>query len=275
MRASVPSAGGAQRHANRVVMSRSLDCVVPGHRYLHPPDPTIPRDARHSDATTLVRPDVPAELANLLSATDPADREVAWAAVVARHTRLLLHVARAVVGADDAAMDAYTYLLERLRDSDLRRLRSFSTEGRGSFTTWLVVVARRLCVDFRRQRYGRATRALRDPESGAAERQARRRLVDLAARAIDLNTLVDRAEPDPERAVREFELYEALRESIRALPPHDRLLLKLRFEDDLAASEIATLLRYPTPFHVYRQLNRLLDDLRVQLRRRGVTSALP
>ena len=49
----------------------------------------------------------------------------------------------------------------------------------------------------------------------------------------------------------------------------------MRFEDDLPVREIAKILRYPTPFHVYRTLNALLADLRRALRQRGVRDAEP
>jgi len=52
-------------------------------------------------------------------------------------------------------------------------------------------------------------------------------------------------------------------------------MLKLRFVDDLAAQEIARLLAFPSPFHVYRRLNALFAELRSALHRRGVESAAP
>ena len=55
----------------------------------------------------------------------------------------------------------------------------------------------------------------------------------------------------------------------------DRLLLKLRFDDDLSAREIAGLLALPTPFHVYRRLNALLQELRRVLQQRGIHEAEP
>jgi hypothetical protein len=49
----------------------------------------------------------------------------------------------------------------------------------------------------------------------------------------------------------------------------------MRFEHDLPVREIARLLRYPTPFHVYRTLNALLAELRLALRGRGVRDTEP
>ena len=118
------------------------------------------------------------ELSRLFEASDARARDSAWADFVAAHSRLLLHVARSLTTDHDAAMDGYAHVLERLREHDCRRLRGYVPDGRTKFTTWLVVVARRLCLDFHRHRYGRSD----DPApDAAAARAARRRLVNLVA----------------------------------------------------------------------------------------------
>ena len=60
----------------------------------------------------------PSELSSLLGATDAAARETAWPAFLNSYSRLLFHVARQVGHDYDAAMDAYTYILEQLRAGD-------------------------------------------------------------------------------------------------------------------------------------------------------------
>lgn len=76
-------------------------------------------------------------------------------------------------------------------------------------------------------------------------------------------------------AIREAELRAGLEDALSALSARDRLLLRLRFEDDMTAQEIARLLQLPSPFHVYRRLNVVLASLRVALQRRGIESAIP
>jgi DNA-directed RNA polymerase specialized sigma24 family protein len=49
-------------------------------------------------------------------------------------------------------MDGYAYVLEALRSDDYRRLRAYAADGRSKFSTWLVVVARRLCLDLHLRR---------------------------------------------------------------------------------------------------------------------------
>ncbi len=210
---------------------------------------------------------VPLDLAGLLRASDGRARDEAWTEFLAAHTRLLLHTARSVTDSYDAAMDAYTHLVEQLRSEDYKRLRAYKPDGRSKFTTWLVVVARRLCLDWHRQRYGRA-RAATQPRRDA--RALRRRIVDLVADDVDPARTAAPEVGRPDAALESEELAAALESALAGLTARDRVLVALRFHDDLSASEIATLLGYPTPFHVYRHLNRLLAQLRDDLRRRGV-----
>nr|MBA3521296.1 RNA polymerase sigma factor SigF [Gemmatimonadales bacterium] len=57
--------------------------------------------------------------------------------------------------------------------------------------------------------------------------------------------------------------------AIGELEPRDRLLLTLRFEQELSAREIAGLMGLATPFHVYRRLNRICEGLRERLSGNG------
>jgi RNA polymerase sigma factor (sigma-70 family) len=166
-------------------------------------------------------------------------------------------------------MDGYAYVLEALRADDYRRLRAYTADGRGKFSTWLVVVARRLCLDFHRKRYGRE----RDVGSDSRElRAARKRLVDLVGDEIDPANLSPSG-TDPAIELQARDRASAIETTLGALSARDRLLLTLRFEDDLSAREIAQVMGFATPFHVYRRLNALLAELRLALRRRGVDEA--
>ncbi len=218
---------------------------------------------------------LPPALHLLLHNTDAAARESAWESLVAEQSRLLLHVAHSFATEHDGAMDAYAYVLDRLREDDYRRLRGYEADGRSRFSTWLVVVARRLCLDFYRHRYGRARGGVRDQESTEAAHAARRRLVDLAAAAIDLTSLAQCDDAAPDHDLRSSQLRDALQSALDELAPDDRLILKLRFEDDLTAQQIATVLQWPTPFHVFRRLNALFARLKRELLARGIESSVP
>lgn len=210
----------------------------------------------------------PVELSRLLHAAHLPDREAAWEELIGSHTRLLLSVARSFGGDGDAAMERYAFVLGKLREAEFRRLRAFDPNAGATFSTWLTVTARRLCLDFHRSRYGRP-RGAEPNDKSSVLRAARRALNDSPTSSIDADTLTGSdatADVDVIRSHRD----ECLREELARLTPRERLLLTLRFEDDLPASRIAGIIGLPTQFHVYRKLNVILATLRTQLRSRGI-----
>lgn len=220
---------------------------------------------------------LPAALTRLLGARDPDGEDVAWREFVGTYSTLLLQVARSTATTRDAAMDTYTFVLEQLREQKCRRLRVYVARDGARFSTWLIVVAKRLCVDFHRRRYGRPQGAaeLQPHAASSVEHSARRRLVDLTAEAIDPDTIADADARGPEAELRLGQLRQALAVALDRLEPADRLLLAMRFHDQRSAAEIARAMSFPTPFHVYRRLNRLLEELRATLEARGIDSPAP
>ena len=210
----------------------------------------------------------PRELQRLLEARSDPERDTAWADFLGAFHRLLLHTARTVLRDEDDVRDAYAEMLERLHASDFARLRSFTDDGRTRFTTWLVVVARRLCVDSYRRRYGRTNGG--DLSDG---QKARHALHDSRWGVVDPTVLASTAEL-PDVLLEERERHEALQEALKGLDPRDRMLLALRFKEDQTAIAIARLMGFPTPFHVYRRLNSILGVLRESLGHAGVDGLL-
>jgi RNA polymerase sigma factor (sigma-70 family) len=217
-------------------------------------------------------PSLPPELSRLLSASERVEQEEAWGAFISSHSSILLHTCRAVVHDHDAAMDGYAYVLEALREDGYRRLRAYAPRGTTRFTTWLVVVVRRLLLDHYRHRYGR-------PRSGDTARRdehvARRRLEDLVAVEVDPDQLTTPPSTSPDLGIRRQELTQLLRQALGELPPADRLLLALRFEDERPVQEIAATMQLPTVFHVYRRVTAALAHLKHALARRGVEEPEP
>ena len=209
----------------------------------------------------------PLELNQLLHASDAQVRTAAWEELVARHSRLLLHVARSFGGGHDEAMERYTYILDKLYEGNYHRLRAFQADGRARFSTWLTVAARRLCLDHYRGRYGRDRSAANS--SASTLRGLRRNLIDSLDLGINTDQISDSGVSAESGAIRD-ERDSTLVAQLGALPPRDRLLLALRFEDDLSAARIADVAGYPTPFHVYRRLNAVLAQLRAALRSHGI-----
>ena len=214
----------------------------------------------------------PQELLDLLQAGPMAARDEAWSRFIARYSPLLLHTARSVARDRDRAMDAYSHVLEQLHEQDCRRLRQYVEDPRAQFTTWLVVVCRRLCIDHVRHRYGRLQGAT---SGGSADHAVRRRLAELVAERIDETDPIPDPAAGPDETLQRQDLIAALHSCLAHLAPDQRLLLTLRFEDGLSVREITKLLRYPTPFHVYRALSSVLGELRLALRRRGVRDPEP
>lgn len=215
----------------------------------------------------------PPELEALLSAPADDARERAWARFLTRHSRLLLKVAHETSRQYDGAMDHYAFVLERLRADDFGRLRNYEPDGRTKFTTWLVVVTRRLCLDHHRHIYGRPRRSNGD---ATEEQDVRRRLVDFIMEEVDPERTVNhRDNGAADGPIRRSELMDVLQGALDTLPDEERLTLRLRFEDHVAVSDIAKVMGVPTVFHVYRHLNKTLTRLREELERRGVDGPTP
>ncbi len=211
-----------------------------------------------------------ADLAPLLDARGEVARERAWKDFLNSYSRLLYHVTRTAVRGYDEAMDRYAYVLERLRANDFRRLRTYTPRSGARFTSWLGIVAGRMCVDFYRERYGRPEGA--EPSEAL---KSRKRLLDFVSSEIDLTIVEDGSATDPDADLRTTELTRALDNAMATLPDRDRLLLALRFENGASAREIAEALDFPSLFHVYRQLKRILTELRTTLCRKGIDDSEP
>lgn len=207
---------------------------------------------------------IPSEVTRLISARTGADAEEAWTAFVAAYSSTLLRVASAFSPGYDGALDRYAYMLDQLRRHDCCRLRRFVADGRGRFSTWLTVVARRLCLDHYRLQYGRFQGPPRQA-GGNDVRATRRRLADLVGECDEVAWLADPSVTDPVDDLTSSERYNALKRAVTELAPADQLLLRLRFEEGLSAHQISVLLGLPTPFHVYRRVDALCGLLRARL----------
>ena len=206
----------------------------------------------------------------MLAPNGPVNGDEAWARFLDAYSDLLLYAVRALAADQDGAMDRYAYVIEKIREQNCRRLRAFEVGGRSKFSTWLVVVARRLCVDFHRERYGRDRTG--DDDEARAARQVRRSLADLLVDDRDLAELPDSHHP-PEAEIVRRERHAALAAAIESLDHRDRLLLQLRFESELPVAEITRVMSFPSQFHVYRQLKKVFAGLRRLLTDRGIDAA--
>ena len=68
-------------------------------------------------------------------------------------------------------------------------------------------------------------------------------------------------EPGPEEVAEELQELELLQDALAQLPAEQRLLLRLRYEQDLTLAEVARLMRLPDPFRANRQIHAALEAL--------------
>ena len=209
---------------------------------------------------------VPRALAVILEAREPEVREKAWSELLSEFSKLIRHIARELGGDSDAEMDGYAAVLQALRANDFRRLRQFRVEGKGKFSTWLVAVTRRVCIDEHRRRFGRAQGAT-VPDWKAS----RRNLAELLGDDVILESTETTAEP-ADVLMEKQELHDALSTALEPLTARERLLLRYRYEDGLSVPEIARLTGARSPFVVYRELEKLLATLRASLEQVGFSS---
>ena len=222
-----------------------------------------PQTARHG---------IPPEVRQLLDASDEAEVDRAWGEFLLAFQKLILFVVRSTEQDYDLAMDRFAYVLEHLRENGFRRLRTFRTSGNAKFTTWLVVVIRRMMIDHQRSLYGRVPH--QETTEAQKNRGHRRHLVDLVSSSDYVSDLADHKAGDLGRELRMEETLQALSEALAALSTRERLLLTLRFEDEMSAREIGDVMGFPSPFHVYRRLRKTLGKLKEELEDRGIDEAV-
>jgi len=77
-------------------------------------------------------------------------------------------------------------------------------------------------------------------------------------------------DPESEAAKREF--LDALHEAMVELEPDERLLLRLRYEQDLSLEEISNLMQLGTPLKAQRSIQKALSKVRQDLLVKGISS---
>lgn len=261
-------------------------------------------------------------VAQLLGAIQSSNSREAWAEFLGSYSPVLYQTARACTLNEDAAADCYLYICEGLAKNGFRRLLKFKPDGNASFTTWLCVVARNLCMDWHRSHSGRprpfkSLQGLPPLElevytcrfiHGASQEETLQRLESIfpqvtiaeisgieqrlqqslssrqqwilgsrkqfefsvSAAAADEGSdadMVDVADsrPNQEAWLVDREQQAQLQKSLASLPPQERLLVQLRFEQDLSLDEIARLCGLEDAQRVHRRLSAILTKLRVTM----------
>ncbi|HET9400374.1 MAG TPA: sigma-70 family RNA polymerase sigma factor [Candidatus Acidoferrales bacterium] len=247
-----------------------------------------------------------------------ADTRDAWIEFLARYSDHIYKAAYLTTSDSDLAADCYLHACVKLCANNFKRLLSFRPEGPAKFETWLSVVARNLCLDCVRSRFGRkrlfrslqrlpqieseifrlrveqgmsldetvanlrplhpnlTTSEVQDAETRVQkalsprqrwllqQQSAERETLTLDAVADGKTAPLDSPDPapSPEIELLAREDRERLDEGLKKLEPEERLLVRLRFDEDLTLIEIAKLTEFGDAQRVHYRLNAALAKLR-------------
>jgi RNA polymerase sigma factor (sigma-70 family) len=250
-------------------------------------------------------------VAELLKSLSSSKAQEAWEKFLDVYSPAIFRTIRLSERDEDAIADCFLSVCRGLAQNRFHRLRQFNPVGPARFSTWLRVVVRNLCVDWRRKAFGRQHRfefverlsaldqavfqslhldRLSQEEAllrlapnfpglsrlTLAERadhilqglSPRQRWL-LSTRAADGgHELTEAAErvaderPSPETVAINEQLRTRLRRAVERLPHGDRLLLQLRFEQEMTLQHIARLLRIGDAQRADRRIREVLERLR-------------
>ena len=246
------------------------------------------------------------------------DSHVGWSVFLDEHAGLIFQVVRHFEQDSDDAADCFQFICEQLCADRFRRLRRFDADGAAQFSTWLRVVARNLCLDWRRKQFGRKrvfrsiarlpeldrevfkliyergetkdevlaalshkfpylttellSESLERIEQNLSTNQKwllQSRVAFSTPRGNNSSREIDRVEvvdpqPTPESLALDAEHHRILNRALMRLSDHDRLLLRLRFEEQLTLDQIGKLLQLGNAQRVDRQLKQILATLKIE-----------
>lgn len=245
-------------------------------------------------------------------------REV-WAEFLCHYSPVIFETCQYSTYDADQAADCFLFACEQLSRNNFRRLLRFRRGGSAAFSTWLRVVVRNLCLDWRRKQFGRprllrSVARLSQLEAGvyrcrfekglsledtfvslrpaypgltmerltAAEGQIHESLSSrqhwlkstqkLRVQSMSQESSVgvieapanDPADPHPnqELALASREQQDRLRIALQNLSKPERLLIRLRFEQNLTLEEVAVLTGLGDAQRAHRRVAVILEKLR-------------
>lgn len=94
-------------------------------------------------------------IARILKQLRSSDSHEAWSEFLREYSPAILQVVRHMERDPDHASDCFLFVCEQLSRDRFQRLTRFQVDGPASFTTWLHVVVRNLCLDWHRKEFGR------------------------------------------------------------------------------------------------------------------------
>lgn len=175
-----------------------------------------------------------------------AGDECAFEALVSRYQHSLLHSIRCILKDDELAYDVLQCVLLKFYVS----LPILRRDVR--LNAWLFQVARNRCMDELRKQHCRP--ALRFSELSREDENEE----------LEPTECIQDPYPLPEEMVEQLDLQAVLQQAIGTLPPRFRLVVDLRFFEQLSFAEISQILKMPTSTaktYCYRSIRRLRSTL--------------
>ena len=182
--------------------------------------------------------------AQILVRVQKGDRD-AYVALFDRYYSRVYRYARWQSGDPDLAADAASETFVRAYAA----VDGFRTEDSTPYLAYLLQICRRILISNHSRPANRKTVSLDDVDSEA------RRLIDSC--------------PPPLEYLLEEEQREMIRLSLDRLPPGDREIIALAFEQDLSRRDIAALMGKPSTSAVTTHLYRAMQKLREIVNRQG------
>lgn len=232
-----------------------------------------------------------------------ASAEAAWKEFLRRYSNLFLKVIWQFDKNRDKVMDTYLYVCKRFADNEFEILRKFRMDyGKNppKLSTWLGAVVRNMCIDYYRVEHGRrryprsilqlpdferkvfelhfwrghsveeiehqlgvrksgsVPRALQRVEKELTRPPLRQQADDTFVPYDETTMVVDSSFSQQE------ELLDLVDGWLKTLEPRERLIVRLKFWENMKANEIASVLRIQGQQKVYSILRKALKKLKVQ-----------
>lgn len=233
---------------------------------------------------------------------DTERREIAWKQFLVAYSNLFLKIVWQFDKDRDSVMEKYLFVCQKFAANDFAILRKFRREYGSNppkFSTWLAAVARNLCIDAHRSTHGRRhlpravvrlsplerkvfrlsywkgysreeiQHLLGSEASSSAVADALQRLDDaLEGSRAQLPKPHIRVPFDEEAGAAEEistddkEIAEWMERWLAELPPQERMILRLKFWEEMTAKEIARAMHLENEQRVYTILRSALQRLR-------------
>ena len=94
-------------------------------------------------------------IASILEDLRSSPSRETWEEFLRQHSTVIFQTCQYSTSDEDQAADCFLFACEQLSRNNFRRLVRFRLDGSASFSTWLRVVVRNLCLDWLRKEFGR------------------------------------------------------------------------------------------------------------------------